>query len=189
MGCAVNFTGLSVTYACGDLSTGGLKKVYLADRSALIGLGEVAVDAAGDVTISSGTGLATSLTGVSNALVELQFNNKDGFSNFTDIKTVNADGSFNVVPTIQIEFLRMDTDKRTALEEISTPGAAIVAFIETASGTYHMIGFDFGLYAGTVDGATGVSRSEKNRYQLTLVGDENRLAYSLDSANWAKVNA
>lgn len=189
MGCAVNFSGLSVPYACTDLSTGGLKKVFLADRAALEALGEVGVSPTGDVTISSATGLQTSLAAAGNDLLELEFNNKDGFSNFTDVKTVNADGSSTVVPTIQIEFLRMDTVKRAALEEIATPGAEIVAFIETAAGTYHMVGYDFGLYASSVDGATGVTRAEKNRYQLTLVGEENKLAYSLDVPNWAKVNA
>lgn len=189
MGCAVNFSGLSVPYACTDLSTGGLKKVYLADRAALEALGEVTVSASGDVTITSATGLKTSLVAASNDLLELQFNNKDGFSNFTDVKTVNADGSSTTVPTIQIEFLRMDTVKRAALEEIATPGAEIVAFIETAAGTYHMVGYDFGLYAASVDGATGVTRSEKNRYQLTLVGEENKLAYSLNTAAWDKVDA
>jgi hypothetical protein len=117
----------------------------------------------------------------------LGFNNKDAFSNFTDVKTVNADGTSAVVPTIALEFLRMDATKRNALESIATPGAEIVAFVETAAGTYHMVGYEFGLYAGTVDGASGAARTEKNRYQLTLVGEENVLAYSLDAATFGKV--
>lgn len=183
MGCAVDFSGLTLSYACGTVSSGGLKTIILADRAQLIEDGAITVPG-GAVTIG-GTGLVTS--GVD--ILTLGFNNKDAFSNFTDVKTVNADGSASVVPTIQVEFLRMDAAKRTALEEIATPGAEIVAFVETAAGTYHMVGFDFGLYAGTVDGASGAARTDKNRYQLTLVGEENVLAYTLDSANWAKVTA
>lgn len=183
MGCTVDFSAVSdIAYSCDELSTGGLKTVYICDKSDLVANGTLTV-ASGAGTIS-GTGLVTD--GVS--LVELGFNNKDGFSNFTDVKTVNADGSASAVPTIQIEFIRMGATLRNTLETIAKPGAELVAFVETAAGTYHIVGYDFGLYAGTVDGASGVARTDKNRYQLTLVGDENVLAYTLDAANWAKVS-
>ena len=182
MGCAVDFTGLSVSYACGSIASGGLKTVYLADKSELDGLVSVS---GGAVTLNVTTTLKAALIAAGNDLLELGFNNKDGFSNFTDVKTVNADGSASVVPTITMEFLRMDSAKRNALEEIATPGAEIVAFVETAAGTKHLVGFDFGLYAGTVDGASGAARTDKNRYQLTLVGEENVLAYSISDTEWA----
>lgn len=182
MGCAVNFTGLTLSYACGTVSSGGLKTIILADLEELRDNNAVTVDASGVATIT-GTGLVTS--GV--PILNLGFNNKDAFSNFTDVKTVNADGSAAAVPTIQVEFLRMDAAKRTTLEKIATPGAEMVAFVETAAGTFHMVGFDFGLYAATVDGASGAARTDKNRYQLTLVGEENLLSATLDAANWAKV--
>ena len=182
MGCPVDFTGLTLSYACGTVSSGGLKTIILADRAELRDNNAVSVDAAGAVT------LPATLTSSGVPILELGFNNKDAFSNFTDVKTVNADGSASAVPTIQIEFLRMDATKRTVLEKIATPGAEIVAFVETAAGTYHMVGYDFGLYAATVDGASGAARTDKNRYQLTLVGEENALAYTIaDSTVWANV--
>jgi len=184
MGCTVDFsTTADTAYSCDELSTGGLKTVYICDKADLDANGDFTVSA-GAVTVNSATGLVTD--GVS--LVALGFNNKDGFSNFTDVKTVNADGSASAVPTIQIEFIRMGSTLRNTLETIAKPGAELVAFVETAAGTYHMVGYDFGLYAGTVDGASGVARTDKNRYQLTLVGDENVLAYTLDASNWAKVS-
>ena len=181
MGCAVDFTGLEVSYACGTVSSGGLKAVYLADKSELAGLVSVAN---GVVTLTVTTTLKAALVAAGNDLLELGFNNKDGFSNFTDVKTVNADGSASVVPTITMEFLRMNAEKRDALNQIATPGAEIVAFVETAAGTKHLVGFDFGLYAGTVDGASGAARTDTNRYHLTLVGEENALAYSIEDAEW-----
>lgn len=186
MGCTVDFSSVGdIAYSCDDLSTGGLKTVHICDRANLNSINELSFDADGVGTISSATGLDTS--GVN--LVTLGFNNKDGFSNFTDVKTLNADGSGSAVPTIQLEFIRMSPALRTKLETIARPGAELVAFVETAAGTYHVVGYDFGLYAGTVDGASGVARTDKNRYQLTLVGDENVLSYTLDSTNWAKVDA
>ena len=190
MGCPVDFTSLQVSYACGEIASGGLKTVYLADKSELEALGAISVDASGAATITkTGASLQADLVAAGNDLLNLGFNNKDGFSNFTDVKTVNADGSASVVPTITMEFLRMDALKRAALEEIATPGAEIVAFVETAAGTKHVVGLDFGLYAGTVDGASGAARTDKNRYQLTLVGEENVLAYTLTQTEWDKLVA
>ena len=184
MGCFVDFSATTdISYSCEELSTGGLKTVLICDKSNLDDLGDFTV-ADGSVTVNSAVGLATD--GVN--IVQLGFNNKDGFSNFTDVKTLNADGSGSAVPTIQLEFIRMGTELRNKLETIARPGAELVAFVETAAGTYHMVGYDFGLYAGTVDGASGVARTDKNRYQLTLVGDENVLAYTMTEANFNKVS-
>ena len=184
MGCTVDFASTAnIAYSCDELSTGGLKTVYLVDKTDLNTNGSLTV-ASGAGTIS-GTGLTTDGVDV----LTLGFNNKDGFSNFTDVKTLNADGSGSAVPTVQLEFIRMGAVLRNALETIARPGAELVAFVETAAGTYHVVGYDFGLYAGTVDGASGVARTDKNRFQLTLIGDENVLSYTLDAANWAKVTA
>lgn len=188
MGCTVDFASTAnIAYSCDQLSTGGLKTVYLCDKTDLktqTTANPISVDAAGAVTIG-GTGLSTDQV----EMLTLGFNNKDGFSNFTDVKTLNADGSGSAVPTIQLEFIRMSAALRATLETIARPGAELVAFVETAAGTYHVVGYDFGLYAGTVDGASGVARTDKNRFQLTLIGDENVLSYTLDAANWAKVTA
>ena len=182
MACTVDFSAVAdIAYSCEELSTGGLKTVYICDKTDLTTNGTLTVTSGAGAI--SGTGLVTD--GVD--LVTLGFNNKDGFSNFTDVKTVNGDGSGSAVPTIQMEFIRMGATLRNTLETIARPGAELVAFVETAAGTYHIVGYDFGLYAGTVDGASGVARTDKNRYQLTLVGDENVLAYTLTSTEWAKV--
>ena len=65
----------------------------------------------------------------------------------------------------------------------------MVAFIETAAGTYHMVGFDYGMYAATVDGTSGSGRSEKNRFQITLTGEEDSLGYNLTSAEWIAITS
>ena len=56
-----------------------------------------------------------------------------------------------------------------------------------AAGTYHMVGFDYGLYAATVDGTSGTGRAEKNRFQITLTGDEDSLALALTADQWADI--
>jgi len=176
MACEVTLSG--ITFDPCSIATGGLKNLYLYNRSAVDT--EVVVNATAG-TYTCGTNLVA--TGVA-----LDFNTKDGFSNFTDVKTINANGSFEVVPTIQVEFSTMDVATRTALEKLANPGAELVAFVETAAGTRHMVGWDFGLYASSVDGASGAARGEKNRYQLTLTGSENYLAYQPAAAiDWTNI--
>ena len=175
-----NLTLADVTYDCTDLGIGGLKAVYLANRDEVLSL----------INVTSGSATVTPATAdlyADGDAIKVEFNLKDGFSVFTDVKTVSADGIVSTVPTIAIEIPKMTLAHRNALDDIAKAGAELVAFVETAAGTYHLIGFDFGLYAATVDGTSGTGRAEKNRYQLTLTGDEDSLAYHLDAANWANV--
>lgn len=176
MACEVTLSG--ITFDPCSIATGGLKALYIYNRSA--------VDT--EVTVSAAAGTYTCASNLVATGVALDFNTKDGFSNFTDVKTINANGSFEVVPTIQVEFATMDITTRTALEKIATPGAELVAFVETAAGTRHMVGWDFGLYASSVDGASGAARGDKNRFQLTLTGSENYLAYQPAAAiDWTNI--
>lgn len=170
---ACTLTLADIAYDCSDLGIGGIVKLSLATKAAWEASSSVA-DADTRVVTT-----AAVVTGVS----DLSFNLKDGFSAFNEVKTVNADGTTTTVPTITVEFPKMTPGKVTELENIATPGAELVAFVETAAGTYHAVGLDYGLYASTVDMSSGAARGEKNRIQLTLTGEENGLAYSIDPAN------
>jgi len=179
---ACNLTLADVGFDCTDLGIGGLKAVYLANRDELISQSLVSVSGGAATVTPAAANLYTD-----GDAVKVEFNLKDGFSVFTDVKTVSADGIVSTVPTIAIEIPKMSPAHRDALNDMAKAGAELVAFVETAAGTYHMIGFDYGLYAATVDGTSGTGRAEKNRYQLTLTGDEDSLAYHLDSSNWTNV--
>lgn len=164
MACDVTLTG--ITLSCTDIYSGGLKSLVIFNKSDLT-----------DVVPDLAAGTYVAATDQSASGVVIDFNTKDGFSNFSDVATRNIDGSGNVVPTISIELPRMDTSKRAALNAMAVGGAELVAFVETAAGTQHMVGYDFGLIVSSVDGQSGANRSDKNRFQLTLTGDENVLAY------------
>jgi len=190
-----------VTYDCTDLGIGGLKSVYVANRSKLIANTDgasaawVPVSVTGDVvTVTQDASVAT--TGDDNSILgtigaghsaQINFNLKDGFSVFTDVKTVTADGIVSSVPTVAVEVPSMSLAHRNALNSLASGGSELVAFVETAAGTYHMLGFDYGMYAATIDGTSGSGRSEKNRFQITLTGDEDSLAYSLSAEQWEDI--
>ena len=176
MACTIILT--DIDYNCTDLGIGGIVRLSLGNKTSFDDSACVA-----NVTTRAITTAAV-VAGVS----DFSFNLKDGFSAFAEVKTVNADGTSSTVPTITVEFPKMTADKITELNSVATPGAELVAFVETAAGTFHAIGLDYGLYASTVDLASGTGRAEKNRIQLTLTGEENGLSYSIaDSADFVTI--
>ena len=205
MGCTPASALTGITYDC-DVPTGGLKRLFVAykngDGSTSFGFddgvraaieGDAVFTATGADQLGLGTqnpdnykiptGRSAIGSGTANVVFEIQFNRKDGFSNFTDVVTVNADGSKEVVPSIQVEIPKMDFSKSAELYNMTQGNVELVAAVETAAGTYHLVGIDFGLYAGTLDGASGNSRTEKNRWQLTLTGSEAEAAVNIEAAD------
>jgi hypothetical protein len=179
---ACNTTLADITYSCDDLALGGLTKVWLVDKTALDSASPEISVSGNSVTISPDAATLDA-DGLAYAL---EFNIKDGFSSFTDVKTI-SDGSVTAVPTITVEIPKMSAAHRDALEDLANPNAEILALIQTAAGTQHLVGWEYGLFVSTIDGASGTSRSEKNRYQVTLTGEQASLALDIDNANWLKV--
>lgn len=177
MACTVTLA--DILYSCDDLGIGGIVELHIANKS----------DAESALTGVGSSDRAITAASAVSGIVELGFNLKDGFSVFSEVKTVNADGTTTTVPTISVELPKMDSDKVTKLNDIAKGGAELVAFVKTAAGTYHVSGLDYGLYASTVDGNSGTGRAEKNRFQLTLTGEENGLSHSIDSVDFATATA
>jgi hypothetical protein len=137
--------------------------------------------AGGEITLAGDVTIALTKT------AELEFNNKDGFSAFSEEKTVEANGVVNNVPTVVVEFPKMTTAKRLELDNITVAGLELVIWVQTAADTYHAIGLDYGAYCSLVSGTSGTGRSEKNMYQVTFTGEEDSLSYTMTAASWATV--
>lgn len=188
MACTVTLSN-DITYSCDDVAIGGIVELYLTNKNTLLAAnGALDQVASGAVvidddarTIVDGSTESIEAIAVGDG-IEIAFNNKDGFSVFSEVKTVSADGVVSCVPTISVELPKMTPAKVTELNKISKGGAELVALVRTAANTYHVVGLDYGLYAGTVDANSGTGRAEKNRFQLTLTGDELGLGYSLEEA-------
>ena len=170
MACTVTLA--DITYGCDDLGIGGIVELHVASRAAAIAV----------LSSDAPTRVVSAVSGAAADVVQFSFNLKDGFSVFSEVKTSNADGTFSTVPTISAEFPKMDAARITALDQMSNGAPEMVAFVKTAAGTHHVCGLDFGLYVSTVDGNSGTGRSEKNRFQLTMTGEEAGLSYSITSA-------
>lgn len=177
MSCTVTLA--DINYSCDDLGIGGIVELHIANKEDVLAELDT-TDAA--TRVASGT-TPSVIANISN----IGFNLKDGFSVFSEVKTVNADGTTTTVPTISVEIPKMKDTTITQLEAISKGGAELVAFVKTAAGTFHVSGLDYGLYASTVDANSGTSRAEKNRFQLTLTGEENGLSYSISESDFNTV--
>lgn len=188
MACIVTLAN-DITYSCDDVAIGGIVRLAIANKVDLLASGGGLAAATINTTTREISGTITAqpvpVPGTSDGIIKIEFNNKDGFSVFSEVKTVSADGVVSCVPTISVELPKMTPAKVQELNSISKGGAELVAMVETAAGTYHVVGLDYGLYAGTVDANSGTGRSEKNRFQLTLTGDELGLSYSIAAADFA----
>ena len=177
MACTVTLA--DITYGCDDLGIGGIVELHVASRAAAIAV----------LTSDAPTRVVSAVSGAAADVVQFSFNLKDGFSVFSEVKTSNADGTFSTVPTISAEFPKMDAARITALDQMSNGAPEMVAFVKTAAGTHHVCGLDFGLYTSTIDGNSGTGRSEKNRFQLTMTGEEAGLSYSITSSLFDQITA
>lgn len=174
MPCDLSVLNADVTLDCSDVPVGGIVKALVMKYADLTAFTEV-------------DGELTSVTIAADKVHDLEFNSKDGFSNFTDEKTVDDSGIVTATPTLSLEFPKMTVEKRNALEGLSTSGQELVCFIETAGGMFHALGLDFGMQGSEVSGNSGAGRADKNAFSITFTGEETNLARLIDDTTWADI--
>ena len=172
MPCDYSAISGDITLNCSDIPVGGILKAMVAKFADLTSFTEV-------------DGELTAVTIAANKVVDLEFNYKDGFSNFTDEKTVDESGVVTATPNVMLEFPRMTLKKRNALETLTASGMELILFIETAAGTKHALGLDFGMMGAEVNGKSGAGRTEKNSYDVKFTGEETHLSRLITDATWA----
>jgi hypothetical protein len=178
MACTVTLGDIS--YSCDDLGIGGIVELHIASRAAALAAITTKDDAARSIS---------AVSGAASDVVNIDFHLKDGFSVFSEVKTVDAAGGFTTVPTISVELPKMDATKNSILDQMSNGPKEMVAFVKTAAGTYHVTGLDHGIYVSSIDANSGTGRTEKNRFQLTLTGEEDGLSYSITEALFGTITA
>ncbi len=172
MPCDLSVINSDITLDCSDIPVGGIVKAMVAKLVDITSFTEV-------------DGELTAVVIASDKVVDLEFNSKDGFSNFTDEKTVDDTGIVTAIPTVSLEFPKMTLEKRNALEVLSSSGLELVVLVETAAGTRHACGLDFGMMGSEVNGKSGAGRTEKNSYDIKFTGEETNLARLIDDSTWA----
>lgn len=191
MGCITSLELDGIGLDCFDIPVGGVKNIYVANAcDVAIGFVDKPIKIDGS-TPNTEFGKVTSLAfrGVSDGLGEvykLDFNKKDGVTGWTETKTVDTTGLVTNVPTLTIEFPKMTKSKRNLINDVLNPNVRVLLFVETAAGTYHVLGAKYGMRASSGSGATGTGRTEKNAYTLVFTGEESELSFDLTD-KWANV--
>lgn len=121
----------------------------------------------------------------SDTVIEIEFNASDAFSNASETKTVSPDGTISVAQTLQIELPRLDKDKYEAIKSFKNPSMELKVYVLTKSGKMITYGNTYGCYLSNIDVASGASRGDKNRIQMTFTGDEASLAPITDAGETA----
>lgn len=132
---------------------GGIKAVWLANAAK--------VD-----TLTVTSGVITAIT-MLNSETFKKYEFTRGTSSLSSNYAVNAENGTAYVETdLLMVFTRMDTTKR--LEITALAQGELVAFVEDNNGTVWYLGKDEPVTISAGDGLTGVARSDRNGYSITL---------------------
>jgi len=160
-----------LTLTCDDVPVGGIKSIYIGRFK--------------EITLTKGTdadeGLITAFTADPGTVVEIQFNDKDSFTQYTEELVAEDSGNRTNNCSLVAQFPSMNLDKRQALGKLAIPNQDYIVFLEYASGERIAVGTDFGMRVGGVNSATGAAKSDVNNYDLNLVGEERNLAFYIES--------
>ena len=167
MGCGV-VNIASISYVCDDIPTGGMVKLFLAAKDKT----HATIDENGNVT--------DLYFDYFNRPVEIGFDYRDGYSNFVDAETTENNTVSVNKPVINVQIPIMNAAHRNALDGLVNYRDNLVAFIESAAGTKHMVGYNRGLNITKIEGKTGVTLGDPNIYQIEITGEEKELSYNVE---------
>lgn len=117
--------------------------------------------------------------------IEIEFNPSDAVTTGSETKTLGADGTVGVEQSLIVEIPKITKERIKYIKGIASPNMEFKIFVLTKSGAMITLGNTFGAYVQTVDLSSGTGRKDKNRVQLTFMGDEVELAPVVDAGKVA----
>jgi len=106
-------------------------------------------------------------------------------SNFTEDSTIDlVNGSSFVTQTINLMFHRREADKSRAIKILGAGQEYLVAIVLDANGKYWY--FPYLQLSATGEGS-GTARADGSKYSVTLVAENEYLAYEVDPAALAAI--
>ena len=91
-----------------------------------------------------------------------------------------ASGVKYVTSDLLLQFNRMQTRARVEITALALGDLAVI--VKDANGKYWYLGKDEPVNASASDGQTGTSRSDANRYTITLQDESLEMPYEVDSS-------
>ena len=126
-------------------------------------------------------GAGWTITGITLQAPPVLFENyyvRRNTSNFTEDSTIDlVNGSSFVTSTINLMFHRRDADKSRAIKILGAGQQYLVAIVLDANGKYWY--FPYLQVSATGEGS-GTARADGSKYSVTLVSENEYLAYEID---------
>jgi hypothetical protein len=145
-------------------SMGGIKRAWIANYDDVAAVTE-STDKVSGLTMESGK-----------TFKEFAF--RKGTSSFTSTLNVDpANGVSYVSTEINLVFSKMETTKRVELAALAVGELAVI--VEDMNGVLWYFGKDEAVVASAGDGQTGVARTDRNGYSITLM--DNALSFPLEA--------
>lgn len=131
-----------------------------------------------DVTeLTITTGIITAITMASSAKFK-RYNFAKNTGSLTSTYNIDpASGVKYVSSDLVLQFNRMETAKRVEITALALGDLAII--VKDANGKYWYLGKDEPVNASASDGQTGTSRSDANRYSITLQDNSLEMPYEV----------
>jgi hypothetical protein len=156
-----------------DNNSGGIYKFYVNRQ-----------DQVDETTLSLGTAPldwtidALNLIGGGDTFIELEF--RRNVSSYTEDSAIDLiNGSSYVTATINLMFHRRDQDKSKAIKILGAGQQYLAGIIQDANGKYWY--FPYLQVSATGEGS-GTTRADGSKYSVTLVAENEFLAYEMDAA-------
>ena len=156
-----------------DNNTGGIYGIWITPQDNITAITPVDPSAVAGWEIT-GITLANPLTLFENYYIR---RNTSSFTEEAAIDLIN--GSSFVTATISLMFQRREADKSRAIKILGSGQQYLTAVVLDANGIYWY--FPYLQVTGVAEGS-GTARADGSKYAVTLVGENEYLAYTIDPA-------
>jgi hypothetical protein len=147
-------------------SMGGIKRAWVANYDDVAAITET-------------TGKVSGLT-METGKTFKEFAFRKGSSSFTSTLNVDAANGVSYVSTeINLVFSKMESQKRVEMAALAVGELAVI--VEDMNGTLWYFGKDEAVVASAGDGQTGVARTDRNGYSITLL--DNSASFPLEATS------
>jgi hypothetical protein len=164
----------SIVKSC-DNNNGGIEKIWINQQDNIAG---IALDSTNTWTID-----AITLTGGAPDYTAFEIRRNTG--NYVEDAAIDlVNGSSYVTATISLMFHRRDQDKSQAIKILGAGQQYLNAIVKDMNGKYWYFPF---LQLSAVGEGSGTTRADGSKYSVTLIAENNFLAYEIESAAVAAV--
>lgn len=152
-----------------DNNSGGIEKIWINQQ-----------DNIDTFTLPTGTWMITAITLNTGAPDYTAFEIRRNTGSYTEDAAIDlVNGSSYVTATINLMFHRRDQDKSQAIKILGAGQQYLNAIVKDMNGKYWYFPF---LQLSAVGEGSGTTRADGSKYSVTLLGENDFLAYEIEEA-------